>query len=432
MISVIIPSHNRKILLRKTLDALSRQTFPADQFEVIVVLDGCQDGTRGMLNEYSAQYCLLIIEQEQSGPAAARNLGAKHATGDLLIFIDDDIEPIPEFIQAHLNAHKGSSPLVVIGYSPPAMKGEHSYFAIELMGWWEKMFEDMYQPGYRFRFSDMLSGNFSIPSDIFTHIGGFNDEFTVHEDYELGVRLIHAGIGFVFEQNALGIHHEQSDLRRSLSRKYFEGIADIKLGRLYPELIPNLAIWNLIHYSAIPSKVLRIMTFVFPRLADWIVTKAQNTLPAFEYTGLLPLWRRVLYGIMGYWYWKGVSLELDTLNEVYDFVIRHSTSTPSHDLVETELDLSHGLEEAEQNLASLRPDCVRLYYGQKIVGTIFAQLGAERLNAVHLRPFLKNTLSEYLADKASVIFSKPPISIEEILVLMKDNILTIRTNRTGK
>jgi glycosyltransferase involved in cell wall biosynthesis len=50
MVSVIIPTHNRQMYLRLTLDALARQTYSVDRFEVVVVLDGCSDGSVEMLN----------------------------------------------------------------------------------------------------------------------------------------------------------------------------------------------------------------------------------------------------------------------------------------------------------------------------------------------------------------------------------------------
>ena len=63
MVSVIIPTHNRQMYLRLTLDSLARQTYSVDQFEVVVVFDGCNDGSLEMLRNYGAPYSLQIIEQ---------------------------------------------------------------------------------------------------------------------------------------------------------------------------------------------------------------------------------------------------------------------------------------------------------------------------------------------------------------------------------
>ena len=182
LVSVIIPSHNRRNLLHEILDNLARQTIPAEQFEVIVVLDGCSDGSDDMLRAYSSSFHLHMIEQDSQGPSAARNQGARQAHSELLIFLDDDIVPVPDFIQSHVNAHRSSTPTVVIGYCPPALAEQKSFFKLELQSWWETMYQIMKQPGYRFRFTDMLSGNFSISRDIFWNLGGFNQAYSVHED----------------------------------------------------------------------------------------------------------------------------------------------------------------------------------------------------------------------------------------------------------
>ena len=287
-ISIIIPTHNRRSVLIQTLNSLALQTYPATQLEVIVVLDGCRDDTLASLGAYSAPFTLQLIEQDHKGPGAARNLGAKLAEGELLIFLDDDIEAAPGFVQAHAAAHQGIHHMVVIGYSHPNLAGQRSYLSLELQGWWEAMFQVMQQPGYRFRYNDMLSGNFSISKDFFHHVGGFSADLSVHEDYELGMRLILAGATFAFKSAALGVHHEQADMQRILNRKFQEGIADIRLGQMYPELIPTLLAWRLWKYSLLPSKLLTYLGFTQPRLADRIAASMMKALPRLEAARILP------------------------------------------------------------------------------------------------------------------------------------------------
>jgi GT2 family glycosyltransferase len=422
MISVIIPSHNRRILLQQVLGSLAEQTFPADQFEVIVVLDGCTDDSIDMLRKLSVPFCLHSIEQEPTGASAARNHGAKQAAGELLIFLDDDIVPAPNFIQAHVNAHQESNGLVVIGYSP-AILGEHSFFSLELRGWWEAMFRSMRQPGHRFLFSDMLSGNFSISRDVFHTSGGFDLNFPVHEDYEFGVRLIRAGIAFAFEQNAIGVHHEKTDIRRPLQRKYHEGIADVQLGRMYPELIPHLLITRLVKHSLLPSRVLRFLQFKSPKIAEWVAALAFKALPIFEKASTLWMWRRTLHGLLGYWYWKGVNQELTTLKEVNDFVFSNSHNTFDQNDSEIDLDLSQGVDHAEEILERTCPNAARIYYEKTLLGCMPSKAGAERLRAVHLRPFLVNQLMRYVYDETgSQKVSRLPVSIEQIIAYSNTNV----------
>lgn len=413
--SIIIPSHNRRPVLIQTLNSLAGQTYPAAQLEVIVVLDGCRDDTRESLGAYSAPFTLRLIEQDHRGPGAARNLGAKLAKGELLIFLDDDIEAAPGFVQAHAAAHQDNSHKVVIGYSHPNLAGQRSYLSLELQSWWEAMFQLMQQPGYRFRYNDMLSGNFSISRDFFYHIGGFNTDLSVHEDYELGMRLILADANFAFEATALGIHHEQVDMQRILNRKFQEGIADIRLGRMYPELIPTLLAWRLWRYSLPPSKILTHLGFTQPRLADWIATAMMKTLPRLEAAHMLGTWRRVLYGLLGYWYWKGVAQELDTLRAVKDFLASAPTSSQPPKQEHLVIDLSQGVEQAEKSLNEARPTSARLYYGSHWISCLPPLPGAERWHGRHLRPFL---LSEALLPLFEALASEGvvqlPLSIKEI------------------
>lgn len=414
-VSIIIPTHNRRPVLIRTLDSLARQTFPAAQLEVIVVLDGCRDDTLESLEAYSAPYTLRFTEQDHRGPGAARNLGAKLANGERLIFLDDDIEAAPGFVHAHVTAHQGIYHNVVIGYSYPNLARQRSYLSLELQGWWEAMFQLMQQPGYRFRYNDMLSGNFSISRDFFHHVGGFSANLTVHEDYELGMRLINAGATFAFEAAALGVHHEQADMQRILNRKFQEGIADIRLGRMYPELIPTLLAWRLWKYSLLPSKLLTHLEFTQPHLADWIAAAMMKALPRFEAAHMIGTWRRVLYGLLGYWYWKGVAQELNTLRAVQEFLTGAPASPQPQKQEGLIIDLSQGLDQAEHSLDEARPSSAKLCYGDYSIGYLPPQPGVERWHGRHLMPFLLGEpLFPLFKTLASQGVIQLPLSIEEI------------------
>src|SRR5262245_53825606 len=84
--SVIIPTHNRLCLLQRALGSVRNQTFR--DYEVIVVDDGSSDGTWNYLG--SLVPFIKALRQENRGPGPARNLGATHATGSYLAFLDSD------------------------------------------------------------------------------------------------------------------------------------------------------------------------------------------------------------------------------------------------------------------------------------------------------------------------------------------------------
>ena len=89
MISVIVPAHNEEAYLLETLRALEQQRYP--RYEVIVVANGCSDATAAV----ARNHCDRLIVVSQKGISLSRNLGARLALGDLLLFLDADtiLEP---------------------------------------------------------------------------------------------------------------------------------------------------------------------------------------------------------------------------------------------------------------------------------------------------------------------------------------------------
>lgn len=90
LFSVIIPTYNREEYVGSTLDSLIAQE--CDDWELIVVDDGSNDGTLEVVGDYAARLPgrVSILQQDHSGCAAARNRGAEAATGEYLAFLDSD------------------------------------------------------------------------------------------------------------------------------------------------------------------------------------------------------------------------------------------------------------------------------------------------------------------------------------------------------
>jgi len=91
VISIIIPTYNRKDELGDLLTSL-RQQECSSSIEIIVVDDGSADGTRELLKNLAEDWKgrLRFLKQNRAGPGAARNLGINHAHGDILVFVDSD------------------------------------------------------------------------------------------------------------------------------------------------------------------------------------------------------------------------------------------------------------------------------------------------------------------------------------------------------
>lgn len=93
-ISIIIPAYNIQDYLGATLDSVLAQTY--QKLEIIVVNDGSQDGTAGVIDAYAAKDCRVkAVHKENGGVTSARLRGVAEATGDYISFVDGDdyIEP---------------------------------------------------------------------------------------------------------------------------------------------------------------------------------------------------------------------------------------------------------------------------------------------------------------------------------------------------
>ena len=95
LLSVVVSTYNRCESVERLLSSLDRQTLPAAQFEVVVVIDGSEDGTREMVAGRAAAYAAAAIWQPNQKRAAACNAGVRAAAGELVLILDDDMEAAP-------------------------------------------------------------------------------------------------------------------------------------------------------------------------------------------------------------------------------------------------------------------------------------------------------------------------------------------------
>src|SRR5205823_3067618 len=133
-------------------------------------------------------------------------------------FLDDDIEAWPELVEAHVHAHASrAESVLIVGYLSANPRNGDELFRATLRGWWSTMFERMRQPGHRFTYADVLTGNCSIARRFFEALHGFQEQLRCHEDYEFGLRVLRAGGVIAFAPAAGASHEEVTDLRRSLA-----------------------------------------------------------------------------------------------------------------------------------------------------------------------------------------------------------------------
>src|SRR5580693_4830371 len=100
-VSVVIATRNRSALLAQTLDALARQRWPPDRFEIVVADNGSTDDTRLVVEQAAARAGALAVRYlfvAQTGKSHAVNAALLLTRGDLVAFTDDDVQPESEWI----------------------------------------------------------------------------------------------------------------------------------------------------------------------------------------------------------------------------------------------------------------------------------------------------------------------------------------------
>jgi glycosyltransferase involved in cell wall biosynthesis len=219
--SVIIPTKdkiNRLILILRCLANQINQ-----EVEVIVVFDGCSPGVIAKCDSISLSYQpRKIVSAQNVGRAAARNLGLHAASGEIIIFLDDDRIPAPDFLAKHLVGHRKRC--VLIGERKQVKLPEEEIERIALDSR-QPNFQDIYQRAYveffnvmtkkillsphsNFRWLGLATGNVSMAREDLLKVGGFDEGFTGwgYEDIELGYRLFRDGIPFIKDSSIINYH----------------------------------------------------------------------------------------------------------------------------------------------------------------------------------------------------------------------------------
>ena len=236
-ISIVIPTFNRAERLRTCLDALTKQTQPASDFEVIVVDDGSSDGTAEMLDQMTTPFALRVVRQENRGYGAARNSGCEIAVSPYLLFLDDDIIASPELVAEHLRLQQEHDGAVISGAYPhlvSANAGRLTRIRAELRS---ESFRKLEERVPTFR--SCTSANLSLPRSLFWQAGGFDADLLRGVDIELGYRLHALGATFVFAPTAVGLEDDRETSREWMADMELRGAVSLELWRRHPLFIAS-------------------------------------------------------------------------------------------------------------------------------------------------------------------------------------------------
>lgn len=236
VISVVVPTYNRRQLVHRTLTMLFAQHFPSNLFEIIVVIDGSTDGTADLLRTLEPGCRFRIVEQENRGLAGARNAGFRVAEGPLVLFLDDDMLCDAELVSRHVAAHTAHEPVAVFGAiflsddSPRSLASE--CFNREIGAFHLDRRKD---PSTEWHLRESVFSNASLSKEALVKLGGFDERFRMREDLEFGTRLFAAGVGAVYLDNAIALQYYDKTSEDLVRDAEHFAVADVDYDRKHPE-----------------------------------------------------------------------------------------------------------------------------------------------------------------------------------------------------
>lgn len=237
-ISVIIPTYRRPALLSRCLEALCEQDFDVKFYEVIVVTDGPDAESAEVVKIQSARSNVklrCLSTPVKRGPAAARNLGWRSASGKLILFTDDDCIPASNWIRSYSLAAEGRNLvaftgklIVPIGSAPTDF--EKNTHALES--------------------AEFVTANCACTKAALEITNGFDERFTMawREDSDLEFKLLKNNIPITKIESAVVVHPVRTARWGVSIKEQKKGIFNALLYKKFPQLyrmkIQSGIAWN--------------------------------------------------------------------------------------------------------------------------------------------------------------------------------------------
>lgn len=315
LVSVVIPTHQRREALRTVLESLSRQSVEPSDYEVVVSVDASTDGTLEMLEGLAVPYELRWVSPQGRGRASAVNAAVAAARGEVAIVLDDDMRVVPEFVERHRSHHPSGSRRCVLGAVPVELADGDTHAARYVKDKFDLHLSRLSDPEHLALPRSFFTGNASLRTEVMREVGGFDDSFGIYgnEDVELALRLRKTGVELGYDPEALAYQSYDKDLGGLQRDTLAKGKTTVQLARRHPEVFATLRL-------ADPDDSSRPWLAVRAVLL-WATRRVPATSTAvfalFSLLERLGAWRLPLFyrPVLDYAFWAGVDAALRESND---------------------------------------------------------------------------------------------------------------------
>ncbi len=208
--SIVLPTYNRSEVVEQTLLQLLDQDYPSDRYEILVC-DNSSDDTPQMVERVAstASSPVRLLSSEERLPAVKRNQGLHAATGDYILYMNDDVWVTPDFLREHAATHAAhDGPIAVLGKVEQSTKMPEDPFIDWYVPFAYQLIEDRADKSVPYQFH--WSMNLSLPRQVMLERNlVFHEDWREigSEDVELGFRWTRAGYPIIYNPRAWGEHY---------------------------------------------------------------------------------------------------------------------------------------------------------------------------------------------------------------------------------
>lgn len=290
-ISVIIPSRNRNAQLLSLIRALSAQQLSSDiSCEAIIALDGSVANHDLRTAAGKAPFSAQILELPHGGISFAKNEALRVARGEILVLLNDDVQPQPDFLMQHAKAQmKSHLTCAILGWTdwqtyPDTTIMDALIRETRMIFFYGDMEEGV---SYSYRYAWNL--NLSVPRSLVEKAGFFREAFRpcMYEDIELAWRLAKLNCPVIYHPNACALHDHRYTWESYLRREIMLGMMAPVLSKVNPECFYNIFEHSLNEVVQTAGLALAVDTRDDRRIYETLARELTNPYPVHAPKGLL-------------------------------------------------------------------------------------------------------------------------------------------------